>query len=82
MISPGSGKLQRAAGPRIWRDAASYAMAASSAVSKVPSHLRGGRGGGTCACVCVCMCNQSFIEWRGAGEGTGAWCQGMTRQQL
>ena len=33
------GKLQRAAGPRIDRAALSYARAASSAVSNVPSHL-------------------------------------------
>mmetsp|Transcript_5244 Transcript_5244/g.11489 ORF Transcript_5244/g.11489 Transcript_5244/m.11489 type:complete len:233 (-) Transcript_5244:565-1263(-) len=38
-ISSGRGKLQRAAGPRIARAAASYARAASSAVSKVPNHL-------------------------------------------
>lgn len=38
--SPGSGKLHRADGPRIARAAASYARAASSAVSKVPSHLQ------------------------------------------
>lgn len=39
-ISSGRGKLQRAAGPLIALAAASYARAASSAVSKVPSHLR------------------------------------------
>lgn len=37
--SPGSGKLHRAEGPRMARAAASYARAASSAVSNVPSHL-------------------------------------------
>jgi hypothetical protein len=40
-ISSGSGKLQRAAGPLMARAAASYARAASSAVSKVPSQLQG-----------------------------------------
>lgn len=35
-----SGKLVRAAGPRMRRAAASYARAASSAVSNVPSHTR------------------------------------------
>jgi hypothetical protein len=35
----GHGKLQRAADPRIARAAASYARAASSAQSNVPSHL-------------------------------------------
>lgn len=39
-ISSGSGKLQRAWGPRMARAAASYALAASSAVSNVPSQLQ------------------------------------------
>jgi transposase len=42
-ISSGSGKLQRAAGPLMARAAASYARAASSAVSNVPSHLLAGK---------------------------------------
>jgi hypothetical protein len=37
--SPGSGKLHLADGPRMALAAASYARAASSAVSNVPSHL-------------------------------------------
>ena len=40
MESPSSGKLHRAAAPRMARAALSYARAASSAVSNVPSHLR------------------------------------------
>lgn len=39
MASPSKGKLQRAVAPRMARAALSYARAASSAVSKVPSHL-------------------------------------------
>ena len=37
---PSSGKLHRAWEPRIWRAAVSYARAASSAESNVPSHRR------------------------------------------
>ena len=40
MESPSSGKLHRAAAPRMARAALSYARAASSAVSNVPSQLR------------------------------------------
>lgn len=39
-----TGKLQRAELPRMARAAASYARAASSAVSNVPSHLQDKRG--------------------------------------
>ena len=47
---PSSGKLVTALGPRMRRAAASYARAASSAVSKVPSHRRAPYAGSSSLC--------------------------------